>query len=61
VLASIWTHFAAGNAIAAVVLGVLFLVTAIFGTVTNDDIAAAGMLQDPNGKGLVPRHSDYDW
>jgi hypothetical protein len=47
------THFAAGYAIAAVVLGVLFLVTAIFGTVTNDDIAAAGMLQDPGGKGLV--------
>jgi hypothetical protein len=37
-----WTHFAAGYAIAAVVLGVLFFVTATFGTVTDDDVAAAG-------------------
>jgi hypothetical protein len=49
----IWTHFAAGNAIAVVVLGVLFLATATFGTVTNNDVAVAGMLRDPNGKGLV--------
>jgi hypothetical protein len=49
---AIWiaTHFAAGYTAAAVVLGVLFLVTAILGTVTNDDIAAAGISRAPKGR-----------
>ena len=39
----ILSHFAAGYIIAAVMLGALFLVTATLGTVTNDDLAAAGV------------------
>jgi hypothetical protein len=48
-----WAHFAAGYAIAAVVLGVLFLVTATFGTVTDDDVAAAGNPQQYYDKRAV--------
>jgi hypothetical protein len=41
----ILNHFTAGGWIAAVTLGVLFLVVATFGTVTKDDIATVGRLQ----------------
>jgi hypothetical protein len=53
------THFAAGYVVAAVALGVLFLVTATFGTVTNDDIAAAGMLQTPRGQEQVLYYREH--
>jgi hypothetical protein len=40
-----FTHFATGYVVATVALGSLFLVTAVIGTVTKDDIAAAGMVR----------------
>jgi hypothetical protein len=53
------THFAARYVLAAVVLGVLFLVTATFGTVTNDDIAVAGMLHTPHGQEQVFHYREH--
>jgi hypothetical protein len=52
------THFAAGYVVAAVVLGVLFLATAMLGTVTDDDIGAAGMFQASHGKEQVFYYRD---
>jgi hypothetical protein len=52
------THFAAGYVVAAVALGVLFLVTATLGTVTNNDVTAAGMLQAPDGKERIFYYRD---
>lgn len=45
----IFTHFATGYVVAMVALGSLFLVTAVIGTVTKDDIAAAGMVRATKG------------
>jgi hypothetical protein len=51
-------HFAAGYMIATVALGALFLVTASLGTVTNDDIAAAAVLQASFHKQAIFYHRD---
>jgi hypothetical protein len=47
------THFTTGHVIALVSLGVAFLLTATFGTVTNDDMAALAILDAPRSKGQV--------